>query len=327
MNQSQDFPAAPGQQPGEATGQPAPSFGGADQTPSGYGAPGPSPSGYGAPGPGPSSYGAPGPSPSGYGAPGTQPLPSYPQPGYGSGYPQAGYGQQPYQPGYGQPSYGQQGYGQPGYAQPYHPGYGQPYQPFGPVNGVKNPALAEWWRRLLARLIDGLILGVIFAPFWIHPWSTFFRAVQNINNQYPSGSAAASNALATANGHFARQIFVALLGFYVVAFLYDWIQHWQWGQTIGKRALGTKVIRDDGNPRLGAGAACGRAAIYAFGPLIPIAGSLFDLLNELWLTWDPRRQCLHDKAVHTVVVKKDYYQAPPPQAGGWQPGGWQQGGW
>jgi uncharacterized RDD family membrane protein YckC len=43
---------------------------------------------------------------------------------------------------------------------------------------------------------------------------------------------------------------------------------------------------------------------------------LFDLLNELWLTWDPRRQCLHDKAAHTVVIKKDY-QLSRPQAGAW----------
>jgi uncharacterized RDD family membrane protein YckC len=312
VSQPQDFPATPGEQPGAAAGQQAPSFGGADQGQSGYGAPGPAPSGYGAPGQAPSGYGAAGQAPSGYGAagqgqsgygtPGNQAYPSYPQPGYG----------QPSQPGYGQ---------YPGYAQPYQ-GYGQqPYRAFEPVMGRKNPALAEWWRRLLARVIDGLILGVIFSPLWIPPWSTLLRSVQNINNQYPSGSAAAAKALSTADVHFAGQIFVVSLGFYVVAFLYDWIQHWQWGQTIGKRALGTRVVRDDGNPSLSGGTACGRAAIYAFAPLVPLAGSLFELLNELWLTWDPRRQCLHDKAAHTVVVKKDY-QGPQPQPGGWQPGGW-----
>lgn len=31
---------------------------------------------------------------------------------------------------------------------------------------------------------------------------------------------------------------------------------------------------------------------------------LFALINESWLLWDPRRQCLHDKAAGTVVVKK-----------------------
>jgi uncharacterized RDD family membrane protein YckC len=331
VSQPQDFPA--GQQPGEAAGQQVPSFGGGDQSPSGYGTPGQSQPGYGTPGQSPpgnaapggqaypsypqGGYGTPGQNPPGNAAPGGQAYPSYPQGGYGSGSPQAGYGQ-PYHPGYGQ----YQGYGQQyqGYGQQYQ-AYGRQYQAYGPEMGRKNPALAEWWRRLLARIIDGFILGVIFAPLWIPPWSSFFRTVQNIDNRYPSGSVAASKALGTADVHFASKLFVILLGFYLVAFVYDWIQHWQWGQTIGKRALGTRVVRDDGNPHLSAGAAGGRAAIYAFAPLIPLAGSLFELLNELWLTWDPRRQCLHDKAAHTVVVKKDY-QGPQPQPGGWQPGGW-----
>jgi uncharacterized RDD family membrane protein YckC len=353
VNQPQDFPATPGEQSGEAAGQQAPSLGGAGQSPSGYGAPGQattgygaagqgqsgygtpgqspsgygtpgqspsgygtpgqSPSGYGTPGQSPSGYGTPGQAPSGYGTPGNQAYPSYPQPGYG----------QPYQPGHGQ----YQGYAQQyqGYAQQYQ-GYGQqPYQAFEPVMGRKNPALAEWWQRLLARIIDGFILGVIFSPLWLPPWRTFFRTVQNITNQYGSGALssnpAAKSAFATAESHLIVKMFVIFLGFYAVAFLYDWIQHWQWGQTIGKRALGTRVVRDDGNPSLSAGAACGRAAFYAFAPLIPVVGSLFELLNELWLTWDPRRQCLHDKAAHTVVVKKDY-QGPRPQPGGWQRGGW-----
>jgi uncharacterized RDD family membrane protein YckC len=38
-------------------------------------------------------------------------------------------------------------------------------------------------------------------------------------------------------------------------------------------------------------------------------GGLFALINESWLLWDPRRQCLHDKAAGTVVVKKN---APAP---------------
>jgi uncharacterized RDD family membrane protein YckC len=37
---------------------------------------------------------------------------------------------------------------------------------------------------------------------------------------------------------------------------------------------------------------------------VPSVGGLFALINESWLLWDPRRQCLHDKAAGTVVVKK-----------------------
>jgi hypothetical protein len=64
----------------------------------------------------------------------------------------------------------------------------------------------------------------------------------------------------------------------------------------------------------GAAASCG--ASYALVPLVPVAGGLFALVNELWLTWDPGRQYLHDKAAHTVVIKKNY-QFSRPQAGAW----------
>jgi uncharacterized RDD family membrane protein YckC len=323
VNQQQDSTPAPGQVPPP----PDESVGTAGQTQPGYGAPGntsnPQP-GYGTPGsqayPG---YSAPGntsnPQP-GYGTPGSQAYPGYSAPGNTSN-PQPGYGT-PGNQAY--PSYPQPGYGTPGnqaYPSYPQPGYGQPYQPYGYQPTGKDPALAEWWRRLLARVIDGLILGVVFSPLWIPVWHTFFNQLATIASRYPAGAnlpaiPAARSAIATAETHLEGRLFVVGLIFYLVAFGYDWIQHWLWGQTIGKRALGTKVVRDDGNPTVGPGPAAGRGAIYALTPIVPFVGWLFDLLNELWLTWDPRRQCLHDKAAHTVVIKKDY-QLSRPQAGAW----------
>jgi uncharacterized RDD family membrane protein YckC len=287
-------------------------------------------------------FGAPGQiQPPAYGQPGNPAYPSYPQPGYGQAGNQAypgsppGYGQPGNQaypgspPGYGQA--GNQAYpgSPPGYGQPGNqgyqaypqPGYGQQYQPYGYPLAGKDPALAEWWRRLLARVIDGLILAVLFSPLWIPPWHTYFNQLAVITSRYPAGTQldtipAAKNAIAAADGHLGSTLLVVSLLFYLVAFAYDWIQHALWGQTIGKRALGTKVVKDDGSPSVGAGAAAGRGAIYALTPLVPFVGWLFDLVNELWLTWDPRRQCLHDKAAHTVVIKKNY-QLSRPQAGAW----------
>jgi uncharacterized RDD family membrane protein YckC len=267
-------------QPQDAAGASGPADGLASSSGSAWTPPPASaPPGYGAPA-GPS-YGAPGEPAPNYGAPPGQAYPGYPQ--------QAGYGQR-------YPAYGAQATG-------------------------KDPALAEWWRRLSARIIDGLILAVIFSPLWIPPWRTFIRTLRNITNSYPAGTQlgsipAARNAIATAEGHLVGDLFVVAVLFYLAAFAYDWIQHGLWGQTIGKRALGTEVVTADGHAKVGAGAAGGRAAIYALTPLVPFVGWLFDLLNELWLTWDPRRQCLHDKAAHTVVIKKDH-QGSYPQPGSW----------
>jgi hypothetical protein len=57
--------------------------------------------------------------------------------------------------------------------------------------------------------------------------------------------------------------------------------------------------------------------VYALPALVPVAGGLFSLRNELWLLWDQQRQCLHDKAARTVVVKTHgpAGAAYPPPAG------------
>jgi uncharacterized RDD family membrane protein YckC len=304
VSQSPDTPGVTGQpEPGyEAPAQPA--------SPEGYGTPAP---GYGQAqqdyGTSAQSYATPG---QAYG----QAQQDYGTPAQSYGTPGQAYGQAPQ--GHGQP---QQGYGPQAYPGCPPAGYGQPYPAYGQGMARNDPALAEWWRRLLARVIDGLVLAVIFAPLWVPPWRAFFASMHSIADRYPAGTQlssipAAKSAIATAEGHLAGKLYLVAIGFYLVAFLYDWLQHWAFGQTLGKRALGTKVVRADGQSTVRGGAASGRAAIYALTPIVPLIGWLFDLVNELWLTWDPRRQCLHDKAANTVVVKTNY-PGSQPQAGSW----------
>jgi uncharacterized RDD family membrane protein YckC len=328
-------------QPGYGT-QPQPDYGSAQTQPPppGYG----TQPGYGQPGygtqPGPAGQ----PGPSGQpGQPGPAGQPTYGNlPGYGGqpGYGQPGYGQPGYgQPGYGQPGYGQPGYGQPGYgAQPGYgnpPGYGQagygapagqPYgqpAPYGyPQQAYpggnygyqqKDPSLAEWWQRLLARIIDGIIVGAIFAAIWIPTLVRLVHRIQAINNQYLNtpDSTAEQTAINHAIGQFTGTFYLLGLLGVVVVVIYDSVQHGLWGQTLGKRALGTRVVRADTRSKIGFGAAAGRAAVYGVPPIVPVVGGLFALLNELWLLWDKQRQCLHDKVASTVVVKTRGPYAPP----------------
>ena len=255
----------------------------------------------------------------------TQPAGYAPQagpasaPGYGA---QPGYGGQP---GYGaQAPYGQSG--QAGYG--YGGGYGSPYQAY-PSTGyqyqnMKDPTLAEWWQRLLARIIDGIVIGVVVIALWIPVIAGIVTRVRNVNNQFagnmnsPAAQAALKHAINQSFGSFYLLGIAAVL----IVFVYDSVQHGLWGQTLGKRALGTRVVTADTRSKISAGAAAGRAAVYAAPPLVPFVGSLFALLNELWLLWDERRQCLHDKAAGTVVVKT----RPPGGSSYGQPGGYGQPG-
>ncbi len=200
--------------------------------------------------------------------------------------------------------------GQP-YSAPAPYGY-QPYPGGGYGYQQKDPSLAEWWQRLLARIIDGIIVGAVVLAILIPVFVSLVHRIQNVNNQYADiNSPAAQTALNHALSQSIGSIYLAGVAGVVIAMVYDWVQHALWGQTLGKRALGTRVVRADTRSKIGAGPAAGRAAVYAFPPLVPFVGGLFGLLNELWLLWDRERQCLHDKAARTVVVKTRGPNAPP----------------
>ena len=68
------------------------------------------------------------------------------------------------------------------------------------------------------------------------------------------------------------------------------------GQTLGKMAARVKVVRADDGHVPGWRKSFGRWAVIN---LIPFLG----LLAYVSLTWDPKRQGWHDKAVSTFVVK------------------------
>jgi uncharacterized RDD family membrane protein YckC len=192
------------------------------------------------------------------------------------------------------------------------PGYGTG------ARTARDPALAEWWQRLLARLVDDVILVVLTSPVWIAGLLPLFRRIQRLASHYPdlSQPAAVQAFNDSVNQQMAGMVGTFLLigaGIGVISFGYDWLQHGLWGQTIGKRVMGTKVVTADTRSPISGQAACGRAAVYALVPVVPSVGGLFALINESWLLWDPRRQCLHDKAAGTVVVKKNALAPDGPQ--------------
>lgn len=251
-----------------------------------------------------------------------------PPPPYGAS-PQYG-GPQPYGGPPPQPN-GAQQYGMPppyGAQQPYgtSPQYGtpQPYgSPYGPAypsyaTGLPvgpEPDLAEWWRRLLGRLIDALVLAVVLTPIAIPLLSSPFHRFEQVSSQYPNlNSPGAQSALASADGKLFGALWVVMAISAALSFLYDSVQHARWGQTLGKRAMSTRVVSAYDRSPITGGAAARRAAVYALIPVIPVIGFFFAPINELWLLWDRRRQCLHDKAAHTIVIKTTV-----PAAGNWQP--------
>ena len=136
--------------------------------------------------------------------------------------------------------------------------------------------LARPIRRLGARILDVIVVAVIGVVLVI-----VFGGVDD------SGT-----------GTFAS----LLLGL-VIGIGYEVSQVAVWGQTIGKRMAGIKVINAAHGGVPGWGKATGRWAIPGLVALIPIIGPLLSLLCYLSLTWDRVYQGWHDKVAGTLVIK------------------------
>jgi uncharacterized RDD family membrane protein YckC len=128
------------------------------------------------------------------------------------------------------------------------------------------------WRRFLAVLIDGIILGAVY-----------YVVAAATGNLTPTDSGSAS----LPGGVVA-----------VVAFLYFIILEGFMGATIGKFLLGIRVVKLDGS-HIGLGAAIIRNLLRIIDAL-PTAYILGAIL--IWTS--SRKQRLGDRVAHTVVVRR-----------------------
>jgi uncharacterized RDD family membrane protein YckC len=159
-----------------------------------------------------------------------------------------------------------------------------------PVGG--QLVLASWGRRVGAFLIDGVIVGIgaiILLVALTAPFSVGFFANDDV------GIAAL----------FVGFI-VATLCVTVVAFFYaPALMARTNGQTFGRMAVGTRVVRADGQPITFGFAMLREVAVKAllFGIAGTITGGLANLVDYLWPLWDEENRALHDFVVNTRTVE------------------------
>ncbi|GGP59066.1 RDD family protein [Streptomyces abikoensis] len=164
---------------------------------------------------------------------------------------------------------------------PYGGPYGAPQGggPYGPDPLAGMPPLANRFKRLVARIIDGLIVSI--------PISVVFSL--STRNYDPWNDQARSTSLS---------IIVA-----VVYFVYEGLMLTTRGQTVGKMLMRIRVAMLDNGAIPEGRPGWTRAAVYSLPEIVPCCGFVFWLVNVLWCTWDkPYHQCVHDKAARTVVV-------------------------
>ena len=158
-----------------------------------------------------------------------------------------------------------------------------------PVAYAPPSIYGGFWIRLLAHLIDHVILGAIAAPmFFIIALPTIVRVAHEAErNQEPSPE-------------MIMAILSSVFLYAAIAFIGQWLYEAlltssSWQGTIGKRVLRLKVVDEAGN-RIGFGRATGR--FFA-----KILSSMFFCIGFIMVGFTERKRGLHDMLAGAVVMK------------------------
>jgi uncharacterized RDD family membrane protein YckC len=143
---------------------------------------------------------------------------------------------------------------------------------------------AGFWIRLVAKMVDGLILGaVIGIPVLIMIFLT-----------WSGKTGGGAPALMTTMG-LGLQLIIQF-GSFVLTILYNWFFLSKYGATPGKMACGLKVVTRAGGP-LSGGQALGRAASEILSQITCYIGYII-------AAFDSEKRALHDHIAGTRVIKK-----------------------
>ena len=196
--------------------------------------------------------------------------------------------QQPPGPPPGQPP------GQP--APPPAPGGGAPYAGAGAGQPTDSQGrvLAHWWKRVVAALIDGVILSV---PSWILMGilGAGFANTAECTQDLTTGVVEC-----TGGGGFLAGMLISALIIFALGIAYTvFFNGSEKGQTVGKMVMKIQVRDEATGGPIGYGKAALRWLVtLVLSALCYIPG----IIDALFPLWDPKRQTLHDKAANSLVI-------------------------
>ncbi len=148
-----------------------------------------------------------------------------------------------------------------------------------------QPVYAGFWIRVLAFLIDSIVIGLIVS-------------VLSMGQPIPKTGTEWTDAV---NWHNSWETLVSLAYFTIC---------WSsvtGGRTLAMRALGLRVVGRDGKP-----IGLGNAVVRWIGIIISAAVLLLGLI---WVAFDSRKQGWHDKIAGTFVIREEAADMVMPGAG------------
>jgi uncharacterized RDD family membrane protein YckC len=163
--------------------------------------------------------------------------------------------------------------------------------------------LADRLVRLLAVTLDGLLACIPFLP----ALAIGIYMLAAMHGRFPGASEAAAGAgipgisegetVALLGGGFG----IGMLGFLGLA-IYQWVLISKTGQSLGKKWTGIRIEKMDGGRVDFATGVFLRNWVPKMVGMVPYLGSVFQLLDVLWIFRQDRR-CIHDHMAGTRVVR------------------------
>ena len=160
------------------------------------------------------------------------------------------------------------------------------------VADVADPnavVLASRWSRLFAAMLDGLVMAVPLVLFGIVLAATGGAAWYAQRFGPVQGSPFSPRPLGALLG---LALFLLINGYLLV----------DRGQTVGKIALGVRIVRRDGSKASALRILGLRYGVGFLMNLLPVVNMLYGLIDHL-LIFRRSRRCLHDEIADTVVVR------------------------
>ncbi|MEU6278532.1 RDD family protein [Streptomyces populi] len=223
--------------------------------------------------------------------PDDDPFKKQPPPGEGTGSPYdpppsggetPPYGSEP--PPFAGGPYGEGGGPHPGGGGPYG-GSGDPYGGGGPYGGdplAGMPPLADSGKRVLARILDMILVGVVV---WLLSWAIGVTEYDMGSNKIDYGKSLGQSLVAA-----------------VLYVSYDTVMISRTGQTLGKRLFNHRVANLDNGSTPSVQTSLVRALVLWL-PFAFCCACVWTAIAGGWSFFDkPYKQGLHDKAAKTVVV-------------------------
>ena len=159
-------------------------------------------------------------------------------------------------------------------------------------------AYAGFWLRLVAAIIDGLIISIPLAPVYIIVLIDVFKNSQDLQNlQDPT-------MVWTILGP--KMFLFFILG--IVALAVNWLYHGlfessTWQATPGKKALGL-IVTDLEGRQVTFGRASGRYFAGRGATIVPSLGSMYYFVDCICIGFTERKQAIHDLIAGCLVLRK-----------------------